>query len=155
MRRVRQWGLHVTNAGVFLVRAVPTIAVALLILHVAGLIFHLPIEDSHALTWESRVPTFARTPVEDQLTNAPGKHLVIVHYEHTHNPEQSWVSNDANIDTSRIVWAHDMGFERNKELIHFFDGRRVWLAYPDENPVRLSPYERSSAPSPEGTETAN
>jgi len=151
MRRVRQWA----NAGVFLVRAVPTIAVALLVLRVVGLIFHFPIENSYALTWESRLGTFARTQVEDQLKSTPGKHLVIVHYEQNHNPEQSWVSNDADINASRIVWAHDMGFERNKELTRFFDDRRVWLAYPDENPVRLLPYERGSAPSPEGTETAN
>jgi hypothetical protein len=137
MQRLRQW----SDAGIFLVRAVPTIAVALLAIHVVGLVFHLSIKDPRALTWETRLPTFARTQVEDQLSRIPGKHLVIVHYERSHNPEQSWVTNDADINNSKIVWAHDMGAQRNAELIYYFQSRSAWMAYPDDNPVRLSPFK--------------
>ncbi len=52
----------------------------------------------------------------------------------------SWVNNGADIDSSKIVWAHDMGPDKNQELLDYFRGREVWLVEPDEDPVRLSRY---------------
>jgi hypothetical protein len=78
--------------------------------------------------------------VETRLQHSAGQQLVIVHYSPTHNPREGWVSNAADIDSSKIVWAQDMGTEKNAELIHYFTGWHIWDVFPDENPIQLLPY---------------
>jgi hypothetical protein len=46
----------------------------------------------------------------------------------------------ADIDGSRIIWAHDMGRQKNQELIRYFKNRQVWLVEPDFAPPKLSAY---------------
>ncbi|HEY6987002.1 MAG TPA: hypothetical protein VH369_01385, partial [Bryobacteraceae bacterium] len=71
----------------------------------------------------------------------PGeRHLVIVRYSPEHSPHVEYVFNHADIDNSQIVWARDMGDEKNKELIDYYPNRRVWLLQPDAPPLSLMPY---------------
>ena len=57
-----------------------------------------------------------------------GPHLVFVlpHKETNKNPFD-WVYNAADIDTSKVVWARDLGPEKNQELIDYYKGRTVWV----------------------------
>ena len=71
------------------------------------------------------------------------RHLVIVHYAPDHNIHTEWVYNRANIDESEIVWAHDMGEVRNRELLNYYRDRKVWLLDPDKKPIALKPYPGS------------
>ncbi len=74
-------------------------------------------------------------------TGKPGeKHLVIVRYSPAHSPHIEYVFNSADIDNSTIVWARDMGEEKNKELLDYYPNRRVWLLQPDAPPLSLTPY---------------
>ncbi|MGA2183466.1 MAG: hypothetical protein ABSH47_10585 [Bryobacteraceae bacterium] len=75
--------------------------------------------------------------VARRLASVPGPHLVFVRYGPEHNVHDEWVYNGADIDASKVVWANDLGDERNRELIRYFAGRRVWLVQPDEG-ARLS-----------------
>jgi hypothetical protein len=147
MQRVRRWKIRGVRTGIALVRAVSLFVVLLLVVRIAIPIFHLPIANPAApQTWSS--PWFQLLPraaVESKLEGIRGDHLVIVHYGPTHDERQGWVSNAADIDHSRIAWAHDMGAKENDELIRYFADRQVWIAYPDENPIRLVPYEVSTA----------
>jgi hypothetical protein len=68
------------------------------------------------------------------------KQLLLVRYSTEHDPGEEWVYNGADIDGSKVVWARDMGWERNMELIRYFKDRQAWLVEPDEIPVRVSPY---------------
>jgi hypothetical protein len=71
----------------------------------------------------------------------PGeRHLVIVRYSPEHSPHVEYVFNHADIDKSQIVWARDMGDEKNKELIDYYPNRRVWLLQPDSPPLSLVAY---------------
>jgi hypothetical protein len=123
------------------------VVVVLLGFRIATPIFHLPIANPAApQTWSS--PWFQLLPrlaVEARLEGIPGDHLVIVHYGPMHDERQGWVTNAADINHSRIVWAHDMGANANDELIRYFSARRIWIVYPDENPIRLVPYKISVA----------
>jgi hypothetical protein len=49
------------------------------------------------------------------------------------------VYNRADIDGSKIVWARDMGPEKNQELVDYYRGRKFWMAEADRS-VRLEPY---------------
>src|SRR5205085_7305560 len=49
-----------------------------------------------------------RLAVERDLQSRPGRHLVVVRYETSHNPHFEWVENGADIDGAKVVLAHDM-----------------------------------------------
>ena len=58
------------------------------------------------------------------------------------HPLREWISNAADIDRSKVVWALDLGPEENSELLDYYPDRTVWLAEPDARPPRLVPYSR-------------
>lgn len=76
---------------------------------------------------DSTIPRqIQRETLQSRLNQLPGQHLVLVHY-HAHDiPSQDWIYNRADIDSSKIVWARDMGRERNQELLRYYPTRQVW-----------------------------
>jgi hypothetical protein len=68
-----------------------------------------------------------RAEVVGELTASAGRDLVLVAYGPEHTVHREWVYNAADIDASDVVWAHDMGAERNRELLDYFRDRKVWL----------------------------
>src|SRR5438093_543783 len=142
MRRLRYWRPYDRPTGLFITRAIPTIcAVMFLTISVARWL-HVPLlSRSHVPAWDQRGPnSFGRAATLSQLEQLPGGQLVIVRYRPDHNAFAEWVYNDAEIDNSKVVWARDMGAERNQELINYFRNRRVWLMEADEKPPRLVQY---------------
>jgi hypothetical protein len=74
------------------------------------------------------------------LERQGGRHLIVVRYTPAHSPHVEWVYNDADIDGAPVVWARDMGEEKNRELLDYFKDRQVWLFEPDMDPAALKPY---------------
>jgi hypothetical protein len=113
------------------------------VLRIAAPFAHRAPKPSWIRTWVSQdEQNLERARVLKQLESTPGKHLVIVHYRPDHDfILDEWVYNNADIDGSQVIWARDMGAQ-NAELVHYFGDRQVWLAEPDYNPARLSPYGR-------------
>ncbi len=74
----------------------------------------------------------SRAAVISRLMQIPGDDLVIVHYGKSHSPHDEWVYNGAEIDEAPIVWARDLGEDRNRALIHFFRSRRIWSLNADD-----------------------
>ncbi len=62
------------------------------------------------------------------LDRIPGKHLVFVRYEARHNWYDEWVFNDADIDSSRIVFARVCTPESDRALADSMKDRDVWIA---------------------------
>jgi hypothetical protein len=87
-----------------------------------------------------------RAAIADQLTNKPGKHLVIVEYAKFHSPHIDWVSNGAEIDSAKVLWARNIDAQQNAKLISYFRDRQIWLIEPDINNTKLIPYSSSGAP---------
>jgi len=87
-----------------------------------------------------------RHAIHNRLVSLPGKHLVFVRYGPGHAFEE-WVYNAADIDSSRIVWARDLGGEENQKLEHYYPDRQVWLLQPDIHPPLLTPYAQAPVPS--------
>jgi hypothetical protein len=82
-----------------------------------------------------------RRPILKQLEEAPGNQLVFVRYGPFH-PLREWISNAADIDRSKVVWALDLGPEEDSKLHGYYQDRTVWLAEPDARPPRLLPYSK-------------
>jgi hypothetical protein len=152
MRRLRAWQWRDKPVGLFLTRAIPTICVISFLLRVAVIPLHITIPESHASAWfQEGPPSFGRAELARQLERSPGQQLVIVRYESTHRPFEEWVYNDANIDASKVVWAHAMSPLEDQQLVDYFPGRQVLLWEPDQTPPRMSPYPPAEGPSSPGS----
>ena len=142
--RIQDWGRKAT--GLFMTRAVPAICVLMLVLRTGAEPLHAPLPDPWpgglAASWCSPAPgNVARARMLSELGGLPGHHLVIVRYGPQHDLwYNEWVFNEADLETARVLWAHDMGPAKNKELIDYFPNRRVWLLEADTIPPCLEPY---------------
>jgi len=144
MRYVRSQQHRGKPFGLLLTRAIPVMCLLMLALRVAAVPLHLPISIPHRVPPSSYNTTgreiIPRYSVQTSLENMPGQHLVIVHYRMGSREWMGWVHNGADIDGSKIVWAWDMGAEKNRELVEYFSGRRIWLVTAGDDPPALSPY---------------
>jgi hypothetical protein len=123
------------RVGPGLVRAIPTLACAMILLRVTAAAIHVQIEPA----WPRG--NLDRARLSRELERIPGKDLVLVSYGPDHNVDWEWVWNHAMIDSSKIVWARDMGEIGNQELLNYFKDRRIWRVNGDASPARLEPYE--------------
>jgi hypothetical protein len=94
---------------------------------------------SAPLLYESSGPLSGRTVTARFLESTPESHLVFVRYGPHHSVHDEWVYNRADIDNAKVIWANDLGADRNRKLIQYLAGRKVWLVEPD-NGARLQPY---------------
>jgi len=81
-----------------------------------------------------------RARLEAQLKQMPGQHLVILHNRRSHTGSEDWIYNKADLDHAKIVWARDMGAEKNEDLLRYFANRRVWLVDQNDGIMRLNAY---------------
>ncbi len=131
MRHLRLWRRHRQRTGVALVRAIPAIACAMVLLRVGAAAAHTQIEPA----WPRG--NLDREAITRQLDATPGRHLVIVSYGPHHDVDWEWVYNGANIDAAKVVWARDMGTRDNQELLRYFPYRKVWRVNGDQSPPKL------------------
>ena len=89
--------------------------------------------------WHVSATFTPRGQVLEQLQARGGKHLVLVRYSPNHEFHYGVVFNDADIDRSPVLWAHQLDKASNQALIAHYRDREVWLFNPDESPVTLIP----------------
>lgn len=93
---------------------------------------------NHPAEWQ-HAGDLRRAQIVSTLNAAPGQHLVIVE-DRPPFGHGEWVYNRADIDSSKTVWARDMGPEKNKELLEYFHGRTVWAVNLADSLPRLRGY---------------
>jgi hypothetical protein len=83
-----------------------------------------------------------RAEIDAQLSRSGEQHVILVRYDEDHHGGMEWVYNRADIDGSPVVWARDLGPERNRKLIAYYHPRRtMWLLLADEKPPALIPFQ--------------
>jgi len=137
-RYLRLWQRRSSGVGATLVPMIPVVLAAMIVLRVAAVAAHIPIEQA----WPRG--NLERAAIMRNLERTDGKHLIFVTYSSDHDINQEWVYNRANIDASRVVWARDMGESENRKLIEYFRDRRVWRLFPDQPRAGLIPYSASA-----------
>jgi hypothetical protein len=138
MRHLRLWRWRAYQAGVALVRAIPTIACAMILLRVGAAATQTRIEPP----WPRG--NLDRAQIVGELERTAGHHLVIVRYGPRHDLNWEWVYNPADIDDAKVVWARDMGEHDNLELLEYFKHHHTWRLNGDESPPKLEPYSDPS-----------
>ena len=149
MRHLRLRG----PSGLFLVRAIPTVCVLLAVVRICAQPLHIELPSAlhQAGDWSGGGPIHrsSRARVAAELESQPGPQLAIVRYVPNHlYPE--WVSNAADIDQSKLIWAREMDPASNRELLNYYKNRKAWLVEPDRNPPRIVPY-----PDPDARDSAD
>lgn len=141
MQSVRHWSWHGKKTGLAIVRAVPVLCFLMLLIRAFAPSAGTPLPQTMPLTWASPhlFNELSRAPVQAALEAKPGLHLALVRYRRDRARPVDWVQNFADIDTQKVIWAHDMG-PQNEELLRYFKDRHVWLVEPDKIPPRISPY---------------
>ena len=103
MRHLRLWRWRGQPLGLSMVRAIPLICFAMIVLRVTAVAAHTPIESA----WPRG--NLERAAIVRQLEDLPGQHLVIVRYGPDHDLEREWVFNAATSITRKssgpATWA--------------------------------------------------
>jgi hypothetical protein len=120
MRHLWRFRWDGRGAGAAFVRAVCVVYVATAALRILLALTHVHPEKE----WQHG--DMERAEVVRQLDAIPGKHLVLVKYPPDFDPDREWVYNGADVDGSRIVWARDMGAQKNQELFDYYRRREFW-----------------------------
>jgi hypothetical protein len=149
MRHLRVWTPELKPVGVTMVRLIVTVCLlsAGLRLLSGPLKMHVPEWPTGNWTTMWFGPDHYGTErfgIESYLERLPGKQLVLVRYAYTREPMEQWVYNLSEIDNSKVVWAGEGDFAGNRELLNYYNDRKVWLVEPDATPARLSPYQSPS-----------
>ena len=85
---------------------------------------------------------YQRARLAEELDRTHGRHLVIVRYGPDHSCIREWVYNRADIDAARVVWACDLGPEKNAALRDYFSRRKTWVVDADETEPQLQTWNR-------------
>jgi hypothetical protein len=80
-----------------------------------------------------------RASIVRELDATPGQQVVFGGYALDFDLDREWVFNGANIDAQKIVWARDMGAEKNRELLEYYHGRKFWQVAAGGG-AKLKPY---------------
>jgi hypothetical protein len=140
MRHLRVWRWRRRPLGASLVSMIPLVGCALIVLRLTAVIAHASIEPR----WPRG--NLERVAVMRELEQLPGKQLVVVNYGPHHDVDWEWVWNHAEIDSSKVVWARDMGDPNNQALLNYFKDRNVWQMNGDASPPQLTPYSDAGEP---------
>jgi hypothetical protein len=118
---------------------------AIVILLSADVGLSIPHHIYDSLQWTCQVDP-SRAAIAKKLSNTPGKHLIVVHYEADHNLHDEWVYNGAEIDSAKVLWARDVDRLQNAKLFAYFKDRQIWLVEPDTDNRELIPYSPAAVP---------
>jgi hypothetical protein len=131
---------HLRASRVYVVKFLPAMMALVLTLRLGAQSFGLPYtQQLNFQSWCCRVVgNSPKARIAAML--GPGNHLVFVRAKTSEYNLFQWIYNDADIDESRIVWARDLGPERNAELIRYYPSRQAWIVDPNVDPPTCTKY---------------
>jgi hypothetical protein len=137
---------RVHSARVRIVPLLPAVMALVLVLRIGAQTAGLPYTQKFNFqSWCCRVEgDLNKARISATLRRIPGDHLVIVKTKTDVMNLFQWIYNDADIDRSRIVWARDLGADRNRQLQAYFAARQVWLVDPNVEPATCVRYDAAS-----------
>jgi hypothetical protein len=133
---------HLRASGVYVVKLLPVMMALVLTLRIGAQSLGLPYtQQLNFQSWCCRVEgNHNKARIAAALDLIPGNHLVFVRAKTDEYNLLQWIYNDADIDGSRIVWARDLGAERDAELVKYYASRQVWMVNPNVEPATCVKY---------------
>ena len=147
LRHIRLWRPGGKPVGLALSRTIVFSAFALTLVYTAVAVRNPTLSSFVAPVGVWATPgNQSRADILKQLQAVPGKHLVIVRYSPGWSGE--WISNDADIDSAKVVWACEIPGVALKPLLNYFSSYHVWLLEPEFSPPHLTPFIEDAEPRP-------
>ena len=108
------------------------------LVHLAGLVV------SGSAVRADRQYGMGRTRLVNELLSKADFHLVFVKYSPRYPPHFEWVYNEADLNGTPVLFAHDLGDVENNSLIDAYPNRLVWKVYvsPEVHLARYRPEDR-------------
>jgi hypothetical protein len=133
---------HLRAARTMDIAWLPAVMALVLVLRIGAQAVGLPYTQAlNFQSWCCRVEgNLNKSKIARELGNVPGKHLVLVKAKTDPYNLFQWIYNDADIDASEIVWARDLGRERDAQLAGYFHDRDVWIVDPNVEPATCHRY---------------
>ncbi len=98
------------------------------------------IETGAPVTMEIPVrATFFKAEFERIVDILPDRYIAIVGYSGSSSFHDEIVFNRANIEAAKMVWAHDLGPERNNAMLAHYNGRRIVDVFVDGSQISVTP----------------
>jgi hypothetical protein len=129
---------HLRARRIEILPMLPAAMLLVLALRISAQTFGLPYtQELNYQSWCCKQQgNLSKSRVEAALRAEPGDHLVFVKAKTDPANLFQWIYNEADIDAARIVWARDLGGERNAALRAYFSTRRVWMLDPNVQPAK-------------------
>jgi hypothetical protein len=133
---------HLRASHIYIQNLLPAAMALVLTLRIAAQAAGLPYTQKlNFQSWCCRVEgNHNKARIAAVLDTIPGNHLVFVRSKTDEYNLLQWIYNDADIDGARIVWARDLGPDRDAELIRYYAGRRIWMVDPNVEPATCTKY---------------
>lgn len=128
-------------------RAGLTALLVLLLLHADYEIRKIAFSATQVFSPVNRPPNeLTKTNIDTMLQQQPGNHLVFVRYLEGHDVGREYVYNRADIPSSKVIWAREMTYEKNKTLCALYPERHLWLLHVRTEPIQLESYDPARFP---------
>ena len=69
--------------------------------------------------------TFFKAELEKIVEKSADRYIAIVSYADDYDFHDEIVFNKADIANAKLIWAHDLGTEKNKALLEYYNNRQV------------------------------
>ena len=137
---------HLQASRVRILPLLPAVMALVLVLRIGAETAGLPYTQKlNFQSWCCRVEgNLNKARIAAKLQQIPGDHLVFVKTKTDEMNLFQWIYNEADIDHSRVVWARDLGADRNSQLQAYFAARQVWLTDPNVDPATCVHYDASA-----------
>jgi hypothetical protein len=128
---------HLRASHVYVVKFIPIMMALVLALRIGAQSAGLPYTQKvNFQSWCCKVEgNQNKARITAMLDLIPGDHLVFVRPKTEEHNLLQWIYNDADIDHARIVWARDLGADKDAELAAYYRGRTVWMVDPNVDPA--------------------
>ncbi len=84
----------------------------------------------------------ARAALKRHLEAEPGLDLVFVRYDPAYPVGLEWVYNLSDLKHADVIFAHDLGAVKNRELVTEYSGRQMWLLTVSDQEAPLVAYQQ-------------
>lgn len=86
-----------------------------------------------------RKATFFKDEMEKVVEGLPDRYIAIVSYAPNYDFHDEIIFNKADIENAKMVWAHDLGAEKNKSLLGYYNNRKVLHVKIDGGGIEIEP----------------
>jgi len=83
--------------------------------------------------------TFLKDELEKIVEKSPDRYIAIVSYDPKFNIHDEIVYNKAAIEDAKLIWAHDLGTEKNKSLTDYYNNRKILMVKLVASEVEIVP----------------